>query len=413
MSLIDAKQMADPLESLTPSFMNALSFGEPADLIARAQHVADVASAHAEAVDRDAVFPTAAIEAAKRAGLFALLVPVAYGGEGVSVSAVADVCYTLGQACASTAMIVAMHQAALACVIRHHGGSAWHEQLLRRVAAENLLLASSTTEGNAGGNVRSSAAPLMHDGNLVSLDRAATVMSYGAQADGIVTTARRTAEGAASDQALVVFLKEDYRLEPTGAWHTLGMRGTCSSGFALKASGLAAQILPVGYDKIHPQSMVPVSHLTWAGVWTGIAAAAVARAQMFVRTAARRSGGQMPPGAGQHTRAVASLHTLRGTVAAALANFEGMRDDPGRLGALETQTALNLLKVEASERAVETVSMAMRTCGLSGYRNDGDFAIGRHLRDILSAPIMVHNDRILSNIATTALMGGVPSSLRD
>jgi acyl-CoA dehydrogenase len=379
----------------------------------RAQSVADIAAKHAEEVDQNAVFPEAAIAAAKRNGLFALLVPTEYGGEGAPLSSVADVCYTLGQACASTAMIVAMHQAALACVVRHHQGNRWHTRLLRRVAAENLLLASSTTEGNAGGNVRSSAAALIYEGDRISLDRAATVMSYGAQADGIVSTARRDIEGAASDQALVVFLKEDYRLEPTGEWQTLGMRGTCSAGFGLKASGLAAQVLPVGYDKIHPQSMVPVSHLTWAGVWTGIAAAAVGRSQMFIRTAARRSGGQMPPGAARHTRAVASLRSLRGMVAAALASYERMQDDPLALGALDTQTALNLLKVEASEQAVEIVSTAMRACGLSGYRIDGDFAIGRHLRDILSAPIMVHNDRILSNIASTALMTGVPTSLRD
>lgn len=383
------------------------------DLAERAQIVADIAAAHADAVDRDAIFPEAAIREAKRQGLFALLVPKEFGGEEQSLTAIADVCYTLGQACASTAMIVAMHQAALACVVRHHHGSAWHTNLLRQIAAENLLLASSTTEGNAGGNVRSSAAPLVYDHEKVTLDRAATVMSYGAQADGIVTTARRDAEGAASDQALVVFLKDDYTLTPTGGWQTFGMRGTCSSGFALKAAGSAAQVLPVGYDKIHPQSMVPVSHLTWASAWTGIAAGAVGRAQMFVRTAARRAGGQMPPGASQYTQATAALRSLRGLVASALASFETMQDDSRKLGALETQAALNLLKVEASEQAVATVSAAMRACGLAGYRNDGDFTIGRHLRDILSAPIMVHNDRILSNIAATTLMSGVPTSLRD
>jgi acyl-CoA dehydrogenase len=55
----------------------------------------------------------------------------------------------------------------------------------------------------------------------------------------------------------------------------------------------------------------------------------------------------------------------------------------------------------------------MRACGLSGYRNDGDFTIGRQLRDVLSAPVMINNDRILSNIATASLMSSVPTSLRD
>jgi acyl-CoA dehydrogenase len=56
---------------------------------------------------------------------------------------------------------------------------------------------------------------------------------------------------------------------------------------------------------------------------------------------------------------------------------------------------------------------AMRACGLSGYRNDGDFSVGRHLRDVLSAPIMINNERILTNIATASLMSGVPTTLRN
>jgi acyl-CoA dehydrogenase len=56
---------------------------------------------------------------------------------------------------------------------------------------------------------------------------------------------------------------------------------------------------------------------------------------------------------------------------------------------------------------------AMQTCGLSGYRNDSEFSIGRHLRDILSSPIMISNDRILANLATASVLGTTPESLRD
>jgi acyl-CoA dehydrogenase len=35
------------------------------------------------------------------------------------------------------------------------------------------------------------------------------------------------------------------------------------------------------------------------------------------------------------------------------------------------------------------------------------------LRDILSSPLMINNDRILSNLAATSLMGIVPNNLRD
>ncbi len=408
MTMIARQDKTDLGAGRTPIALEA-----PASLRERAAAVAKIAAARADLVDRDGTFPTDGIEAAKRAGFMSLLIAREHGGEGASLTDVAEVCYTLGQACASTAMIVAMHQAALACVSRHCDGSDWHEEFLRRVATDQLLLASSTTEGRGGGNVRSSAAPITEDGDVIHLDRDATVMSYGAQADGIVTTARRAVDAAASDQVLVVFLKEDYTLERSGDWDTLGMRGTSSAGFAFRATGTTAQILPVGYDKIHAQSMVPVSHLTWASLWAGIAAASVTRAQAFTRTAARRAGGQMPPGAAHYTKAAASLRMLRAMIGSSLRTFERIGDDERALGSLDTQAALNLLKVDASELTVATVMSALRACGLAGYRNNGDFGLGRHLRDALSSPIMVHNDRIVGNIATATLMSGVPTSLFD
>ena len=170
-----------------------------------------------------------------------------------------------------------------------------------------MLLASSTTEGQNGGNIRSSAAAVERAGTEISLVRNATVISYGAQADGIVTIARRANDAAASDQVLVAFTKDNYTLERSLEWETLGMRGTCSAGFELKASGSAEQVFPEAYDKIHAQTMTPVAHLCWSSVWAGIAAAAVERAQAFVRKAARGAGGQMPPGAAHFTAARMSL----------------------------------------------------------------------------------------------------------
>jgi acyl-CoA dehydrogenase len=383
------------------------------DLRARADAVAAIAEKSAAAVDREARFPEEAIKAARSRGLMGIMVPLELGGEGAGLSSVLEICYRLGRACASSAMIYAMHQLMVACVLRHRRSNAWHERLLRRLAAEQLLFASSTTEGRGGGNVRASEAPVEHSGDRISLERRATVISYGADADAIVTTARRAADAPASDQVLVAFLKEDYALEPLVSWDTLGMRGTCSSGFTLKASGSAEQILPDAYEAIHVQTMAPVAHLSWASVWTGVAAGAVERAQNFLRTAARQSGGQMPPGAAHYTKANASLMMLRGLVASSLRKFEQAAHDQSKLASLEFQTMINLTKVEASELAVSIVLATLRACGLSGYRNDGEFTMGRYLRDILSSPIMINNDRILADVAASSLLSPVPATISE
>jgi acyl-CoA dehydrogenase len=381
-----------------------------ADLHARVDKVASVAGAHAAAVDGESRFPREAVAAARAERLFGIAVPRELGGEGLGIAEIADICYALGRACASTAMIYAMHQTKVACLVRHGRGSPWHQLLLRRLCAEQLLLASSTTEGQAGGDLRNSAAAVDGD-TRITLERQATVISYGEAADGIVTTARRSSDAASSDQVLVAFLKENYTLERLNGWDALGMRGTCSAGFKLVASGLREQILPVSYEKIHSHTMMPFAHLAWSSAWAGIAAAAVERSRKFVRKAAHRSGGALPPAAAHLTRATASLRTLRSLIAAALQRFEAA--DAAVLESIDFQTGMNMLKVNASELAIATVMSAMQTCGLAGYRNDGEFSMGRHLRDILSSPIMISNDRILANLAAAAMLTSTPASLRD
>jgi acyl-CoA dehydrogenase len=133
----------------------------------------------------------------------------------------------------------------------------------------------------------------------------------------------------------------------------------------------------------------------------------------LIRKTVHRAGGTLPPGAQHLTRANASLRTLRSLVAGALQRFEAASADPAVLETIDFQNSMNMLKVSASELAVSTVMSAMQAAGLSGYRNDSEFSIGRHLRDILSSPIMINNDRILANIAAASLLSSTPVSLRD
>jgi acyl-CoA dehydrogenase len=395
-----------------PSVLRTADFS-PGDLRTRARAVATIAANNAVEVDNASRFPAEAAAALKEQRLLGIMVSRDLGGEGAGISEVADICYLLGQACSSTAMIYAMHQIKVACVTRHMGANAVLANMMRRLCAEQLLLASSTTEGQSGGNVRSSEAPVEHVDGRISLDRKASVISYGAYADGIVTTARRSADAAGSDQVLIAFLQSDYTLTRLQGWNTLGMRGTCSEGYTLKATGEAGQILPEPYETIHAQTMVPFAHLLWGSVWTGIAAGATARAQSFIRQAMRTSNGQLPPGAPQFTKALQSLRTLRGMLANSMRAYESRMGDAKALAAVDFQSLITLTKVEASELAVSVVMSAMRACGLSGYRSDGDFTIGRYLRDVLSSPIMINNDRILANLASSSLMTPIPTSMRD
>ncbi len=382
-------------------------------LDSRADFAVKVAADFASKVDHEGRFPSEAMTALREQRLLGLMVPREFGGEGIAVSRVADICYRLGQACASTAMIFAMHQVKAACLVRHAAGQPAMESFMRRLAAEQLLIASSTTEGTNGGDVRSSAGAVETAGNRMTLSRDATCISYGRYADALMTTARRDSSAAKADQVLVVLHKDDYTLESTGGWDTLGMRGTVSEGFQVRVDAARAQVMDVPYSAIHVQSMVPTAHIFWGSVWAGIAAAALEKARRFVRNVSRKSGGSLPPGAVHMTRAISSLRMLRALIVQAAEKFEVRASDADALSAMDFQTEIVMLKIEASELALQIVLSAMRTAGLAAYRQDGEFSIARHLRDIMAAPIMIHNDRILSNAVLPSVAAEIPAHLTD
>jgi acyl-CoA dehydrogenase len=384
------------------------------DLSSRIKAAVAVARANADAVDHHARFPAEAFDAAREYRLLGMMVPVALGGEGASVSDVADVCYSLARSCASTAMIFAMHQIMVAILIRHGQSSPWHIELLRRLADEQLLFASSTTDGQGGGDLRASSCAVELDGSGIKLTKSATVMSYGAHADAVLTTARRSIDAAPSDQVIVAFTKDGYELEPIRAWDTLGMRGTCSAGFTLKGRGVREQVVPEHFQTIQSRTMMPVAHLTWSAVWCGIAAEAVERARRCVRAAARRTASSHPPAGVTHlTRTIMSLGVLTSALKSALQKFESASEADGELDSLDSQNAMNLLKVTASEMATSVVVGAMQACGLAGYRNDGEFSVSRNLRDVLSSSIMINNDRIIANSGAASFLANIPASLRS
>ena len=226
-----------------------------------AHAVAQIAAQHADAVDRDARCPVEAIEAMRARRLLGAMVPTHLGGVGATLEDIASACSILGQACASSAMVFAMHQIQVACIVNHAADPGWHKLFLQQLVRHQWLLASATSEDGVGGNLRASQCALETSGGEFRLRKSAPTISYGDYADGILATARRDADAPASEQVLVTLLRDGYTLTRRGEWDTLGMRGTCSNGFEPDAQGAAVQCLPVPFAKIAEETMVPVSHI--------------------------------------------------------------------------------------------------------------------------------------------------------
>ena len=232
----------------------------------------------------------------------------------------------------------------------------------------------------------------------------APVISYGEHADLVLITARRDADSAPSDQVLVAAARDELSLERTGTWDTLGLRGTCSFGYQLGADVPAAGVLPVPYDEISTETMLPVSHILWAAVWLGMARAAGDTARASVRAAARKAIGTVPPAATPLVALVAEVATLQTLVDSAARDFDALADDREALGAVESAIRMNTLKVLASNAVADIVARALSITGIAGFRNDGPYSVARLFRDAQGAAVMVHNDRITANTAQLLLV---------
>ncbi len=358
---------------------------------------AEQAGAAADDVDRDARLPAEALKALRDTNLITAVVPRESGGLGLGLPALVEVAERLARSCAATAMIWAMHQTQLACVVRHHPGS----PLLRTAVDRRWLIASVTSERGTGGDLRHSTTGVA-DGaaGRTTLEKDGTTVSYGAHADAYLVTARRSADADPGDQVAVLVGREQVELEQQGTWDTLGMRGTCSPSFRLRAAFDRDQILPVPFRTVAAMTMVPVSHLLWAGVWHGIAIEAVDRGVRCVRRRVLAGGsGDVPELALAHSR----LLGMRAQLDAAVQAVEPVLA-AGAEPTLGLGVQLNALKVAASESAVEITQLALRVCGMAGFTERGPQSVARLLRDACSAPLMIGNGRLLAVNAQTLLL---------
>jgi acyl-CoA dehydrogenase len=356
-------------------------------------------------VDAAARFPRESFDALRDLQLLSAYVPAEWGGMQLNIVEIGRICEALAHYCASTAMIFAMHQIQVACIVHHAQQSPYFSRHLRQLVDRQWLIASATTELGVGGDLRSSICAIEVADERFKLVKKAPVISYGAQADQILATCRRAPDAGANDQVQVLVDQEHYRLEKMSDWDTLGFRGTCSLGFVLDAEGSVEQVLPGPFDEILSRTMHPVSHIVWSSLWLGIAAEAVQRARAYVRGEARKNP-HLPPASSLRLGEVdVVLQQMRNDVHSTAADYQRMleADDADAFRSFVFATRINNLKLSSSQLVVDIVGRAMLICGISGYRNDSKFTLNRHLRDAYGAALMVNNDRILGHNATMLL----------
>jgi acyl-CoA dehydrogenase len=103
---------------------------------------------------------------------------------------------------------------------------------------------------------------------------------------------------------------------------------------------------------------------------------------------------------------MSDLSLLRAEVSSGLSEFLEASEEPGRerLSTMAAALRFNNLKIAASLQAPLVCQNALGVCGIMGFKNDTPFSVGRHLRDTMSACLMVANERIHQTNASLLLI---------
>jgi acyl-CoA dehydrogenase len=344
----------------------------------------------AAAVDVEARFPHESVAAFRESGLLSAMVPRELGGRGVPPSEMAAAVRVLARHCCSSALVLAMHSMEISNLARH-GSTAPLQELQREIVAEQLLVANANSEVGTGGDVSRSVCALEREAGRITLRKEALAISYGAYADLITATARRTPESEPGDQVQVILRRP--QLEPRSTWDALGLRGTCSQAFVLSAEVDEDLIYPIPFSTIGSAGGLQAQLLFLSAVWVGLAEASAAKAHAYVRAAARRSPDVTPPSALRLAELSTELEqdrALLDTVARAVdAADADTIDSPALMASLRT------LKITTSRTGVDIARRALEICGIAGYQRTSEFSLDRLLRDAHGGLVMVSNDRYL------------------
>ena len=112
----------------------------------------------------------------------------------------------------------------------------------------------------------------------------------------------------------------------------------------------------------------------------------------------------MPANASRLARAHVELQAMRHNWESCAIEFDELGEDRSALEGMGWALKMNQLKMSSSETAPRLVHEALQIIGILAYKNDTKFSVGRHYRDVLSAALMVSNERIAGKSASMLLV---------
>jgi alkylation response protein AidB-like acyl-CoA dehydrogenase len=140
--------------------------------------------------DRTREFPAENFKQMGELGLMGMMIPSEYGGAGVNTVTYALSLCEIAYACASTAVVMSVHNSVVCESILRFGTEALKEKYLKPLAAGKFIGAFALTEPNAGSDPVRQTTKAVRDGNFYIINGTKRFITTGKNAGLLVVTAK-------------------------------------------------------------------------------------------------------------------------------------------------------------------------------------------------------------------------------
>lgn len=341
-----------------------------------------VVRSHAPDTHAQRQWPEAGIRALQRAGLAGLTIPQTQGGLGAGTLGLAQVCETLGQECASTAICFGMHCVGASVIAANATPSQEHALLAPICQGEHLTTLALSEPGTGVHFYLPQTRITAVDGGY-RVDGQKSFVTNGRHADSYVLSGVSAADGVTFSCIAV----------PNGLdgmawgreWTGMGMRG--NSSLELGLNGVIVpqdNLLGSEGDQIWYvfNVVAPFFLIAMAGTYLGVAQAALTMACEHVKGRSYSHSGELLAHADVMQHRIGLLwgrvDATRAQVLSAARRFDQGADD--------ALPAVMAAKSEVADCAVMAVNEAMTLCGGKAYRDGG--RLHQLLADARAAHVM-------------------------
>ena len=348
--------------------------------------------------DRTKEFPAENLKRMGELGLMGMNVPPEYNGAGVDTVSYSLALQEIGYACASTAVVMSVHNSVACGPVYLYGSEYLKETYLKPLAAGNMLGSFALTESSAGSDPASQKTKAVKDGDSYVINGTKMFITSGKNSDLTVVTAYTDREK--KHRGISAFVVE----KGTPGFHV----GKEEDKMGLRASDTAELIFEdcrVPSENLLGQEgdgfVIAMASLDGGRI--GIASQSVGLAQACLDAAVSYAKERV-----QFNKPISRFQGIRWMIADMATQIEAARLLTFNAAAMKDRGenfsgAASMAKVFASEMANKVAYQALQIHGGYGYMKE--FPVERYYRDVRVFTIYEGTSEIQRKVIANHIIG--------